>query len=72
MTTTTSTEIEQPLPLPATERCDRCGALALAVVFLPNGNQPERELLFCGHHYRENRDALLRIDDVFVNLHPVS
>lgn len=40
----------------AVERCDRCGAQAqhaAAKVGMPS------ELLFCGHHHREFRDALL-------------
>lgn len=40
--------------LTAMDRCDRCGAAAL-VRYDVNG----LELLMCGHHDRDNRDALL-------------
>lgn len=43
------------LTLTALDRCDRCGAQAYHTATKP-GNA---ELLFCGHHYREHRDALL-------------
>ena len=36
-----------------TDRCDRCGAQAFVRVVLRSG-----ELLFCGHHGRENAEAL--------------
>lgn len=39
----------------AVERCDRCGARARHAASKPG----HTELLFCDHHYRENRDALL-------------
>ena len=39
----------------ATERCDRCGAQAKYAATKAGC----AELLFCGHHYRENRDALI-------------
>lgn len=35
------------------DRCDACGAAAKVVATLLNG-----ELLFCGHHAREYKDAL--------------
>ena len=42
-----------PASLAVTDRCDRCGAQAFVRVVLRNG-----ELLFCGHHGRENAAAL--------------
>ena len=39
--------------LSVADRCDRCGAQAFVRVVLRNG-----ELLFCGHHGRENAPAL--------------
>lgn len=39
----------------AADRCDRCGALAYHEA-KKIGNC---ELLFCNHHYREFRDALI-------------
>ena len=40
--------------LTALDRCDRCGAQAYVRVVLQAGG----ELLFCGHHYTENAEAL--------------
>ena len=40
--------------LSVADRCDRCGAQAFVRVLLRSG-----ELLFCGHHARENEQALL-------------
>ena len=40
--------------LTAADRCDRCGAQAYVRVVLEGG----LELLFCGHHYNQNADAL--------------
>ena len=37
------------------DMCDRCVANALIEVRLPSGAL----LLFCGHHFRENKVALL-------------
>jgi hypothetical protein len=52
-----STEIEQEQEvnnsLSAADRCDECGAQAYIRVELATG-----ELLFCGHHGNEKRDAL--------------
>lgn len=52
-----STEIEQEpeatSQLNAADRCDECGAQAYIRVELATG-----ELLFCGHHGNEKRDAL--------------
>ncbi len=45
------------------DRCDRCGARALARAVLPCGG----ELLFCGHHGRRFRAALL---DLGATVHP--
>ena len=36
------------------DRCDSCGAAARVIATLLNG-----ELLFCGHHGREFKDALV-------------
>lgn len=38
----------------AIERCDRCGAQAHHIATKPGFT----ELLFCNHHYNENRDKL--------------
>jgi hypothetical protein len=50
-------ETEQPETqtpeLNATDRCDECGAQAYIRVELATG-----ELLFCGHHGNEKREAL--------------
>lgn len=52
-----STEIEQEpeatTSLTAADRCDECGAQAYIRVELTTG-----ELLFCGHHGNEKREAL--------------
>lgn len=49
-----STMVEEKVyVLSATDRCDRCGAEALAWVNLISG-----DLLFCGHHYADHEDAL--------------
>ena len=52
-----STEIEQGpedvTELTAADRCDECGAQAYIRVELATG-----ELLFCGHHGNEKREAL--------------
>ena len=40
--------------LAATDRCDRCNAQAYVRVVLPGG----LDLLFCGHHWNTNEDAL--------------
>ena len=51
-----------PAPAPTTtslsvaDRCDRCGAQAFVRVVLRNG-----DLLFCGHHARQNEQALLPV-----------
>ena len=44
-------------PMTAADRCDRCGAQAYVRVVLSAGG----ELLFCGHHGREHRDALREV-----------
>ncbi len=51
-TTATSTDSTAPA-LSVADRCDRCGAQAFVRVVLRNG-----DLLFCGHHGRENAVAL--------------
>lgn len=40
----------------ASMRCDRCGARAAHKATKPGLS----ELLFCNHHYTENRDALIK------------
>jgi hypothetical protein len=48
------TEVQTPVvELNATDRCDECGAQAYIRVELASG-----ELLFCGHHGNEKREAL--------------
>ena len=44
-------------PMTAEDRCDRCGAQAYMRVTLPSGG----ELLFCGHHGREHKNALREV-----------
>ncbi len=39
--------------LTAQDRCDRCGAAALAQVRIPG---VESTVLLCGHHFRNNRE----------------
>lgn len=70
--TTPTIEFEQPLPLDLSERCDRCGAHAAVVIFLPNSNQPELELSMCLHHWHQHRSAVIARPDVMVNVHPVA
>jgi hypothetical protein len=41
--------------LGAKDRCDRCQAEALVLVKGVGG-----ELLFCGHHYKKNEEALVK------------
>ena len=41
----------------AIHRCDRCGAQAYVWVLL----RSHRELLFCGHHYRQHAVALATV-----------
>ncbi|MEY4323495.1 MAG: hypothetical protein RL410_1276 [Actinomycetota bacterium] len=48
MTTTTAPTLK------ASDRCDRCGAQAYVRVVMPGGGQ----LLFCGHHFSANAQAL--------------
>lgn len=40
------------------DRCDRCGAVALARAVLASGG----ELLFCGHHARRHGPKLRSLD----------
>ncbi|HEY3259953.1 MAG TPA: hypothetical protein VGJ95_06720 [Pseudonocardiaceae bacterium] len=40
--------------LTASDRCDRCGAVATTRAVLPSGG----ELLFCGHHTRKHQTRL--------------
>ena len=39
--------------LKVADRCDRCGSQAFVLVKGISG-----ELMFCGHHYKKNQDAL--------------
>lgn len=50
MTTTTDVVRE----LTANDRCDSCSAAAKVVATFING-----ELMFCGHHARESKEALM-------------
>jgi hypothetical protein len=45
-----------PAMLSVADRCDRCGAQAFLRVVLKAG-----DLLFCGHHGRENAAALASV-----------
>lgn len=55
--------------LTSADRCDSCGAQAYVQVFLSEG-----DLLFCGHHFKENEDKLVttsvRIYDELYKLQP--
>jgi hypothetical protein len=51
--TETELETEATQSLNAADRCDECGAQAYIRVELATG-----ELLFCGHHGNEKREAL--------------
>ena len=44
-------------PFTAHDRCCACNAQAYVGVLLTEDN--EHPLLFCGHHFRANKDALL-------------
>jgi hypothetical protein len=44
-------------PMNAGDRCDRCGAQAYVLAFLPG----YRELLFCAHHYRQYAPELVKV-----------
>jgi hypothetical protein len=54
MTTLTAPAVD-PIPLTATDRCDRCSAQAYVRATLPTG----ADLLFCGHHANAHRASLL-------------
>jgi len=41
--------------LTANDRCDQCSAAARVIATFLNG-----ELMFCGHHAREQREALIQ------------
>ena len=58
---TMTTEIAQPevtreYSLGPKDRCDQCSAEALVLVKLVSG-----ELMFCGHHYKNNESALEKL-----------
>jgi hypothetical protein len=46
--------LEAEVALGAADRCDRCGAQAVAQATLASGSH----LLFCGHHLRAHEDSL--------------
>ena len=48
------TTLEAHAVLDASDRCDRCGAQAVAQATLASGSL----LLFCGHHLRAHEDGL--------------
>lgn len=45
------------------DRCDRCGSQAYVHVVLPSGH----DLMFCGHHWIENRDKITVLEDVLIH-----
>jgi hypothetical protein len=49
----TMVKLEEDYVLNATDRCDSCHAQAYVVVKGVTG-----ELIFCGHHYVKNKEAL--------------
>ena len=53
----------------AQDRCDRCGAQALASATWPDGRMSE--LLFCGHHSREFREGLEKSGATVLDIVPV-
>lgn len=51
--------------MPATTRCDRCGAQAYVEVLLPSTNT----LHFCAHHYRVHGPKLREIEGATIADH---
>ena len=49
----TETMTQEERQLKIADRCDRCGSQAFVLVKGIAG-----ELMFCGHHYTKNQDAL--------------
>jgi hypothetical protein len=49
--------LEMEVALSAADRCDRCGAQAIAQATLSSG----AHLLFCGHHLRAHEASLKEI-----------
>lgn len=49
----TETEEKQERELKVADRCDSCGSQAFVLVKGVSG-----ELMFCGHHFDKNEDAL--------------
>lgn len=45
-------------PLTSRDRCDRCSAAAKVRVFMKDSTL---ELLFCGHHMRNNEEQLKKV-----------
>ena len=64
----TATEVAEPLN--ADNRCDRCPAQAAVVMFWPDGDGA-LDLLFCLHHWREVRAAVLDVEGIVVHVHPL-
>lgn len=60
----TDTKVEKnptAVKMSAVDRCDKCGAQAYVKVTFKQGH-----LLFCGHHYKDNRAKLDQVAlDVF-------
>ena len=55
MTAMTAAAPAQAPALTAQDRCDRCGAQAYVRIFIGFS-----DLLFCGHHYRDHEDKILK------------
>ncbi len=53
--------------LTALDRCDRCGARAVVHV---EHSSWDSALLFCGHHYVENEEALAALEAFVVDERP--
>lgn len=66
----TATEVQVDEPLDNEQRCDRCNAQAVVVIFLPTEGGEALDLLFCAHHWREHRAAVLdKAPSAVVHLH---
>lgn len=48
--------------LTSQDRCDRCGSQAYVHIILPSGN----DLMFCAHHWTENKDRIGSLEDVLI------
>ncbi len=49
--------------LKVADRCDKCGSQAFVLVKGISG-----ELMFCGHHYKKNQDALEKYFKIMILL----